>query len=111
MMSIEYIQAIADEATTEAKTAGTEPLVLDANSDEEMVRSIPNLGNYVAPGWELVDDLFVDSSGFGAPGEPALTFSQFLDKVRQLSSEEETGFGIRQAGQFQVYIGVYRRTS
>jgi hypothetical protein len=36
-----------------------------------------------------IDTLFVDSSGWGSPGEPALTTEQFKD------------------GQFQLYVGVW----
>lgn len=108
MMSIEYIQSMADEATTRAKRGKVQPLVLNADSTEEQIRSIPNLGDYVHPSWQLEEDLFVDSSGFGAPGEPALTFEQFVEKVQ--SQEGVRAYGIRQVGQFQVYIGVYRKS-
>jgi hypothetical protein len=56
-------------------------------------------------GWELTgEEYFVDSSGFGSPGEPALTFDQFATKCT-----EGMGYAITEAGQFQVYIAEYRR--
>jgi len=60
----------------------------------------PFLGSYVPKGWKMVNEYFVDLSGFGAPGEPALTLKQFIDKVRV-----DYGYAITEAGQFQVYIG------
>ncbi|HDY89155.1 MAG TPA: hypothetical protein ENH82_13700 [bacterium] len=55
--------------------------------------------------WELLDDqLFVDHSGFGANDEPALTADQFLEKVK-----EGFGYAIVEQGQFQLYVGVYKR--
>jgi len=54
--------------------------------------------------WELIDTLFVDSSGFGGPGEPALTIEEFHSKIKA-----GFGYAIVEAGQFQVYVGVFRR--
>jgi hypothetical protein len=57
-------------------------------------------------GYELIQNYFVDNSGFGAEDEPALTFDKFLDKVK-------AGFyyGIRDIGQFQVNIGEYKKVA
>lgn len=61
-------------------------------------------------GWELTEELFVDSSGFGSPGEPALTIPAFTREVERLRKEDPgVGFGITDVGQFQVYVGVYHR--
>ena len=94
-------------------------------------RQIPHLGDYEPLGFERVnlfehpafadakgitsgdgsseiDDehgtFFVDSSGWGDPGEPALTLEQF-------SREAVPGFfyAVTSAGQFQVCIGVFER--
>jgi len=71
---------------------------------DEGIRKCKIVGNGDIFGYELVNTYFVDSSGFGADDEPALTFNKFLDKVK-------VGYfyGIREAGQFQVYIGEYKK--
>ncbi len=48
------------------------------------------------------DRFFVDSSGWGQEGEPALTLSQFLKKIKAGKY-----YAIIEAGQFQVYVGEY----
>jgi hypothetical protein len=75
-------------------------------NNDEGITKIPMVGKNPIFGYELVNTFFVDSSGFGQEGEMALTFSQFLSKVRQ-----GYYYGIQEAGQFQVYIGEYRKTS
>lgn len=61
--------------------------------------------------WEEVGKTwFVDSSGYGSPGEPALTgeaFEQELLKYVRLNPDH--GFGLSGVGQFQVYVSAYRR--
>lgn len=61
-------------------------------------------------GYELVEELFVDSSGFGAPDELALTQDQFYKKLSELLTEHgELYATITGQGQFQVYVGLFRR--
>lgn len=57
-------------------------------------------------GYELTQEFFVDNSGFGSEGESALTAGQFLKKVK-------AGFyyGITDIGQFQVYIGEFKKVN
>jgi len=67
----------------------------------------PMLGDYIPPGWTPDGDaLFVDTSGFGSPGEPALTLPQLLEKI-----EPGVGYAFTQQGQFQAYIQPFRRVS
>lgn len=109
MMGLEYIKALSEDAGKEAKWRGLEPKVVNKEDESlvEEIRSIPNLGTYVPKGWEMVEEHFVDSSGFGSPGEPALTFEQFTEVV--MAADPDHGFGLTQTGQFQVYIGEFRR--
>jgi len=63
-------------------------------------------------GYDLIKEFFVDSSGFGADDEPALTVTQF---ERDLLNEIEDSGGvvyssITRAGQFQVYVGIFKRS-
>ena len=94
-------------------------------------KQFPHLGNYEPIGFERVnilehpdfadkptngfggtgDDLddshgcfFVDSSGFGSPGEPALTLEQF-----SRSAVPGYFYALTSAGQFQVSIGVFKQ--
>ena len=47
---------------------------------------------------------FVDKSGFGQPGEPALTLKEFGALARP-----GFGYGVVEDGQFQCHIGVFER--
>ena len=55
--------------------------------------------------------LFVDSSGFGVDGEPALTRDGFLDILRHIYNlvpeTLATGLGIAEASRFQVHVALY----
>ena len=55
-------------------------------------------------GFMEVKSHFVDSSGFGAEGEPALTALQFLARVKA-----GRFYGITGQGQFQVYVTEYEK--
>jgi hypothetical protein len=71
----------------------------------------PFLGDYRPTGWKLVEELFCDSSGFGASDEPALSVEQLKRKLTELQRTEGKayGYGIIEAGQFQLYLGVFER--
>ncbi len=49
-----------------------------------------------------VNRFFVDASGWGQEGEPALTTDQFLKKVKAGKY-----YAIIEASQFQVHVGEY----
>jgi len=57
-------------------------------------------------GYELVNEYFVDNSGFGSDGEPAYTASEFLRQVKG-----GLYYGITNIGQFQVYVGEFKKLS
>ncbi len=105
-MSAEQIRSIASKYARKAKRLGTKPLVIRSRDNFIALRGgakkIPFLGDYVPEGFYLEDELFVDSSGSGRVGEPAMTWERFLDKV-----EIGKAYAITQAGEFQAYIGVY----
>ena len=76
-----------------------------AKSDGDVgVKSCKVVGRGEIFGYELVNTYFVDNSGFGDRGEPALIFVDFLNKVKA-----GYYYGIKEAGQFQVYIGEYKK--
>jgi len=62
-------------------------------------------------GYTLIERLFVDSSGFGRDYELALSQTQFERKMLELLEEHGTLYAtILDAGQFQVYIGLFKKT-
>lgn len=103
-MSLAAIRSMSEKATQQASKSQKTPYVAFKDQDEG-VFGCPMLGDYVPDGWEKVETLFVDASGFGQEGESALTKDQFIRKVKS-----GFGYAIVESGQFQVYIGVYRRT-
>lgn len=112
MMSIETIRQMAADATRKAARAKKQPYVPYDAAEVEGWDSFPFafVGDYVPRGWKLVDTWFCDSSGFGADDEPALSVSQLKEKILVKLDEKETfGYAITQAGQFQVYVGVYQK--
>jgi len=61
-------------------------------------------------GYEYIQNLFADSSGFGQEGEASLTPSQLLKELEAIVSEHGTVYTfISSQGHFQVNIGVYKR--
>lgn len=62
-------------------------------------------------GYELITELFVDSSGWGQPDELALTGNQFERELTNLLTEHgELYATLTGVGQFQVYVGLFKRT-
>jgi hypothetical protein len=110
MMAIETIRRMSREAAVKAARAHKVPFTVTQDDIVELLAGrtgtiqFPFLGDYVPKGWELTDTLFVDSSGFGRPGEPALTQFQFYTRLKP-----GYGYAITEAGQFQVYIGEFRK--
>ena len=103
MMSLQQIRSYSDSAARKSRRAGILPKILNAGDD---VRGIPMIGNRTPRGWKCVAQYFVDASGFGQKGEPALTTDEFRAVVA-----ENPGFGwaITEAGQFQVYVGQFEK--
>jgi len=107
MMSRETIRDLQLEAAEKAAKKQRKPLVIwpqDMDHIDKVIVKIPNLGDYIHPDFELVETLFVDKTGLGRPGEPALTFEEFCKKV-----QPGFGYGLYEEGQFQVHVGVYKR--
>ena len=101
MLSIESITSQRRKQSRLARKQGLQPFVAEVNGDENVVNA-PFLGHYVPEGWRVTAKYFVDNSGFGAEDEPALTLRGFLKRVRA-----GFGYGIFEAGEFQVYIREY----
>lgn len=109
MMSLGQIQEMAREQAVSAAKSKKRPLVIEAEDDAaRMLRSIPNLGSYIPEGWEETTRYFVDSSGFGDTADLAahgcLSLNQLVEKV-----VPGRGYAIVQEGQFQVYVGEFKK--
>ena len=115
MMSASQMNRLADEAARRAKRNGIKPVAPPFSAGNQ----IPFLGDYVPKGYRRIDApneprpmgcvdgyLFVDASGGGAPDEPALTQAEFK---AYCEANPTLLFGICEAGQFQVVVGVYER--
>jgi len=127
MMDLQTIHELTAKSARDAKRRGKQPAVFSEDQLErwglrvpDEIRHIPNLGSYLPKGWARVQlkkehgvypgdneghgAFFVDASGFGQPGEAALTIGEFIEKLKP-----GLGYGIVEEGQFQVKIGVYAR--
>ncbi len=78
----------------------TQPI--QATKDGENLTYIPFVGTKLFKKWRKIDDLFVDSSGFGQEGEPAMIVKEFYSQVKA-----GLAYGVTEAGQFQVFVGVF----
>lgn len=114
MLSLEEIRRINADAGMSARSLKKEPFLLkhEAQLDNMPPFPFPYIGDMaddVDGKYERVDSLFADSSGFGSPGEPALTISQLLKKLRVLLRDNgPLRLAIESCGEFQVYIGVWK---
>lgn len=97
-------------AAVDAARKHRKPLILE-DSDIAVIRArgladsgitFPMIGDYVPRGYRMIAVHFVDSSGFGMPGEPALTLGEFAALLKP-----GHGYAVIEAGQFQVYIGEF----
>ena len=126
MMSYEQIVSEAARAARAAKRHGKRPVFLSALSADGIrnAEPVPFLGDYVPRGFKRLhvrdtfgeryghgtadgEALLVDSSGFGSRGELALTVQEFAE-FTQL--HPGYAYGILEAGQFQVVIGVFKHS-
>jgi len=71
---------------------------------DEGVFKCKNIGDSIPLGYEKVNSFFVDNSGMGTDSEMALTAGRFLSQVK-----EGLYYGITSIGQFQVYIGEFKK--
>jgi hypothetical protein len=115
MMSAGMIREIQAEAAERAAQDNETPYMLwpeDLDLIRDRIRRgegpafpFPFIGDYVPRGWEMIDNFMADSSGFGAPDEPALTPEQMIERIKP-----GMGYAIIEAGQFQVVVGEFRCT-
>ncbi len=113
MMSIETIHAMARRAARLSRERHQEPYHPQSLSEIDKFPPFPFpfLGPRCPRGWKRADKVwFVDSSGFGREGEPALTIAQFKRELREwFEHHPACGFAVIEAGQFQVYVAAFER--
>jgi len=110
MFSLATIQDLNRKAARESRRTGTLPVRFNAERYAAFQRNpsnpgftIPHIGDRRPKGYTLVRELFVDTSGFGAPDEPALTLAQFAAEVKP-----GFAYALIACGQFQGYVGEFR---
>jgi hypothetical protein len=71
---------------------------------------VPYVGRERIKGFRLVgEEVFVDTSGWGAPDEPALTQGQFLKHMLEQTRKHGTlWWGLTTVGQFQGYVRAWK---
>ena len=87
-------------------------LMIEVNKPSDLFKA-KDVQDIDLNGYIEVDTLFCDSSGFGAPGERALTKNQALKQIEELldTSNDTLYAGITGIGQFQVYVTLYRKAA
>lgn len=110
MMSPSTIAHVARAAAKKAAKEKQIPLMveLDDMVNKEVLRDylngMPFLGTYHPKGYKLIKEYFVDASGWGTAGGSAISQDAFLSEVK-----EGHAYAITESGQFQVYIGEYKK--
>jgi hypothetical protein len=112
MLSLEYIEQEELKAAKRAARENKLPFVYwDATEVEKRIPfPFPILGSYIPKGWQRIDELFCDSSGFGDENEPALTSEELIRDIKEYIrwyAGRSVGFALTRCGEFQVYVGVY----
>jgi hypothetical protein len=105
---LETIKAMNQKASFEAKRLRKRPLLVE---EATLMKNIPHLGTLcsgVNKKHKRIATLFIDLSGFGSPGEGAMTQDQFVGKIGQLIKEHgPVLIGLEEVGQFQGYVAVW----
>ena len=105
MMGLATIKRMSRESAEKAAAAHKEPFMMwEGDAETFPPFPFPNIGDHRPEGWELVESLFCDSSGFGSSGEAALTVEQLKERLKP-----GFGYAIIEEGQFQAYIGEFRK--
>jgi hypothetical protein len=102
MMDLESIKRLNEIKGEQAKMKNLLPMTIIEKEDKRNLSKMSFIGNFRPKGFKLVNEYFVDNSGFGSANEPALTFEQFEKKVK-----EGHAYAIVESGQFQVWIAEF----
>ena len=107
MMDLATIRYLNEKIAKRAKKAKLQPYVVSEADLEEAKKgtfsfSLPNLGYFKPKGWALVHEYFVDKTGWGHPGELALTIEEFIKKI-----VPGRAYALIEEGEMQCYVGEF----
>jgi hypothetical protein len=102
MMSLAAIKDLSEQAGKRAKREKKQPYIATKGYNGDA--RIPNFGDYRPKGWTMVNEHFVDKSGWGGEHEPALTIEKFLSMMKP-----GYGYAMIEEGQFQCYVGEFEK--
>jgi hypothetical protein len=97
------------QAARRARRTGKAPALCqdwdtrDEESRLAFLRNIPNLGDYVAPGWKPLQDFFVSKIDEYSDGR------SLGSRDLAAALKPGLGYGITQEGEFQVYVTSFQR--
>lgn len=123
MMSTSVILALSDEAAARAARLARRPYTIFNNEEIDRYPPIPfpDIGSYNPPGWKLLQKengetrfFFVDTTGMDLRG-PAMSIDDLKRALKRTEDEareakEIYGYAIIEKGQFQLCIGIFRKT-
>jgi hypothetical protein len=111
MMDHNAIRYLNRKVAVQAARAHREPVIAEKEDIAALIAhgsasgfSIPNIGYHKPKGWREVGRYFVDKSGWGTEGEPALTQPQFFQKMKA-----GRGYAMVEEGEFQCYVAEFVR--
>jgi hypothetical protein len=113
MLSLDQIVEHSRQAAARAARIHAVPFRVEAedlqdwtarlNNDGRVRFPFPFLGPHIPKGWHRTgNEFFVDSSGLGSDGEPALTIRAFVKKLRP-----GYAYAVIEAGEFQLYVAEF----
>lgn len=117
MMDLATIRNMSRDAAATAAEEDRIPFAVEREDLEDWKATLamgklpklpfPSIGDHVPAGFEIIEDgeLFVDSSGLGSESDPAITIrSLIMDHI-----QPGFAYAITSIGQFQIYIGKFRK--
>jgi len=117
MWGLDTLRQINLEAARKARATRTGPRLIRSVQDiddifEHRGAGFPHIGNECEKfdkKHARIDTLFVDISGFGAPGEPALTINQLRRQLIEFVGEHGGIYAaLEEQGQFQGHLAVWK---
>lgn len=113
MWDLATIRAMNAEAALLAREREDKPYRLTSKDEVQAMGKFPfpNLGA-ACDDWDdtytRLDSLFVDHSGWGRPGEPALTIEEFRDRLCELLDDHPVLYAaIEEVGPFQLFVALW----
>lgn len=105
MLDLQTIHIMSQQTGIKASKEKRIPFLFEEEDRQDFPPfPFPNLGDYRPTGWKLINQYFVDNSGWGSSDEEALTIDQFKTKLKP-----SYGYAIIEEGEFQLYIGEFTK--